>query len=292
MSKRNIGFGLFILSIGVIWILVNVGIISLMLILDSLLVLWPLLLVVAGVNMIFRQNHIVRIVTWLVFLAVIITYGYVADPSDRNDLTREQFIYEKLSETEKVDLKLSLGGVQFDIEGGSGNLIDADMKGYGVTESIRYGSSDETAYINIRNTKKTFILGRSLTGETCNLKLNNDVVWDMYLKVGAVKGSLDLSDIRVDKLDIDTGAGKLDLIFGNLHDMTDVKIDAGASSIDVSLPEDVGARIKMNGAINSTNFGSLGWKKNNGYYTSPNYSQADSKIDFDVNMGVGSFKIE
>lgn len=76
MKSRNIGMGIFFIIVGAVWLLVNLGYIRGWWILNSLSVLWPLLLVVIGINIIFRGNAVINIIVWLLFAAAVIGYSF------------------------------------------------------------------------------------------------------------------------------------------------------------------------------------------------------------------------
>lgn len=75
MKNGNIEFGFFILSIGVLFLLINMGIINWS-IMNVLFEIWPAIFIVIGINIIFKNNTIVRIITWLLFVGAVVTYGY------------------------------------------------------------------------------------------------------------------------------------------------------------------------------------------------------------------------
>lgn len=259
---------------------------------EALYKLWPLLLVAVGINIIFRNNAIIRVVVWLVLLAVIVSYSFFVNIryDGAKVLTTGHSTYEKLAETKNGELKVALGGIKIDVDSKTNNLMDADISGSDITKEINYNSSKDTAYINF-DRKKYFFPNPDRISEECLLHLNNDVIWDLDFKVGAVKGTLDMTDLKVKDMNVDVGAGKFDMLFGDKFKSTNVTINAGASSIDLTIPKSTGVRVKMNEAISKNNLNELGWEKRDGYYISPEYSTAENKIDFEVHMGVGKFEI-
>jgi uncharacterized membrane protein YhaH (DUF805 family) len=113
MKNRNAGLGVFLISIGIIWVLVNLGIINFS-IFDSLLVLWPLVLIVIGVAVIFRESTLIKVVAWLLFLAVIVFYGStVGNKATLKNKSEEnkRITIEKHEQTRFGELKLVLGGI-------------------------------------------------------------------------------------------------------------------------------------------------------------------------------------
>lgn len=75
VRTRNIGAGIFLILVGILWALNNAGIADFHLF-ESIFYLWPLMLVVIGINIIFKDNSLIRTLTWLIFIVVIISYGY------------------------------------------------------------------------------------------------------------------------------------------------------------------------------------------------------------------------
>lgn len=105
MKNKNLEFGFFILSIGIVSLLVNTGIIKWSIV-NAFLELWPAILIVIGINIIFHNNSIIRIITWLLFLGAIVLYGYFYDSvweSPVRDLSGISNIsIEKYTEMKKV----------------------------------------------------------------------------------------------------------------------------------------------------------------------------------------------
>ena len=65
-SERTIG-GLILVFIGIFWLLTNFGIITWSLF-GVMFRLWPLILIVIGINVIFRDRVWVSYITWGLFL--------------------------------------------------------------------------------------------------------------------------------------------------------------------------------------------------------------------------------
>lgn len=291
MKNKNIGLGVFLLSIGAMWLLINMGVISWQTF-NALFVLWPLILVLIGVNVIFKGNEIVKAIAWIGFLAVIITYGYFTGDvvSDIKQVGSPRVVIEKLPETKRGELEIAMGGVGLNIDAGDVNLIDVTSSQPDIKHSIKYARENESASIQFERSN-FFKVRRNWTKNECTFTLNEDVLWDIDVNVGAVNGTLDMSKLKVRELDLDMGAGSLKLLFGTNNELTNVKIDAGASRVQTVVPREAGVRVIIDGALNKTNLNGLGWERKGNYYESPNYSDAVSKIHFDIDMGVGEFTI-
>jgi len=291
MKNRNIEFGVFILTVGIILLLANIGIINWS-IMGALFDLWPAIFIVIGVNIIFRNNSIVRIITWLIFMAAIVSYGYFFNGSSimHGGQAAKNITIEKASETEQGELKLKLGGIKLNVDSTDTSLLDSAISNPDIKHKVEYSSGKKMASVQFER-ENLFIMGGSRSLNDCRFSLNDSILWDIDVDAGAVSGTIDLTNLLVKDLDVDMGAGSIKLVLGNKNKNTNVKIDAGASSFDVVLPKDAGVRIKLDGALNNTNLKNLGWNKQGNYYTSPNYNAAERKIDMDVGMGAGRFTV-
>lgn len=292
---KGLGFGLLLLTAGIVWLLSIAGIVT-MSTFYALFTLWPLILVAIGVGFIFKNSRLIRTVSWLVLLVIVICYGYFTAPSkgyviiNGAQAANAKVTLEKLPETEKGELSLSLGATQLFIDSATSNLLDASISEELVEHSESLKDNNRTASIvfkmkgyNIANLKHTNKLRN-------DFHLNNNVIWKLVLDTGAIEGNLDMTGLKVEKLDIDTVASKLKLDMGSYN--TELKIDAGATKIDITLPKDTGMRIKLDGGLNSTNLDSPGWVKKGGWRYSPGYDSKSFKIEADVDMGVGKLTVE
>lgn len=77
MNMRRIEIGIYLLSIGLVWLMFELGVLNFSIV-RALENFWPAILVVIGVNMIFIDNPYIRVATWLLFLAGLILTGFYA----------------------------------------------------------------------------------------------------------------------------------------------------------------------------------------------------------------------
>lgn len=125
-----------------------------------------------------------------------------------------------------------------------------------------------------------------------DVALNRDVTWTLDIDSGASAATLDLSDLKVAELDIDTGASSTEVTLPAKAGSTRVDIDTGASSLVVRIPPGVEARIRVKSGISSIHvdrgrFPSLG----DGLYQSADYDAAANRADITIDAGVGSIEV-
>lgn len=289
MKNSKIGFGVFLLTGGLIWILANFGVINWS-ILNSIIDLWPLIFVVIGVNIIFRKNGYVRAGTWMLFLAVLIAYPYFFESgySGGTPANREQI--EITEAYDNAELKISLVGTKLELAAQDRNLLNASVSDPDVMfQPPVFDHSASRAMFNFRRDKKHFTTRMFENKNYRNeFKLGKSAVWDTTINVVAVNGMLDMSELKVRDVDIDLVAGNLDIAFGDNYESMKARIDAVAAELDVAVPESAGVKVKVNGVFSSNHIRDLGWEKDGSYYVSPGYDKAENKINLDISIVAGT----
>ena len=292
MKNKNIEFGVFIVSIGVLMLLGNIGVISWS-IFDALIELWPALFIVIGVDIIFRNNSIVKAIMWILFIVALVMYGsyYKGEnqwESNKED-SRNVVAVEKKESVDSGVLKLDLGAIDVRLNSTEQNLVDGDLSSKYIKYNVNYGSSGKEAFVEFTNNHQASFKNK---GYEARIRINKDIPWDIDANLGASKGTLDMSNLKVNNLDISAGASSLNIILGDKSNIIKGKVDAGASSIKITIPKNLGVKLRVDGALNSTNISSLNLNRQGDYYVSSNYENAKSRVDMDIQMGVGSLTID
>jgi hypothetical protein len=126
-----------------------------------------------------------------------------------------------------------------------------------------------------------------------DVRLNGDV--PLYLKIesGASASTLDLTDLKVVELDINTGASSTEVNLPANAGNTRVDIDSGAASLNLRIPAGVAARIKVKSGIASVNVDSNRFPRvDSGLYQSADFATAANRADITIDTGVGSVEIK
>lgn len=300
MNKKGVGFGIFLLGVGIVWLLLNLNVINFN-ILGAFFTLWPLIFVVIGINIIFKEKSIVKGLTWLAFLIILIIYGSfggkTATPFNgewslgTNDSKTSSHADELMrTGLKNGTLKIDAGAVQLNISDEIDKLLVLDADENNIKYNIDYNIAGDSVDIDLNN-KNARVFGANKTNRM-GVKLNNQVVWDIRMNTGASNGDIDLSKLKIKNLKISSGAVNYKVKLGANVPVTDISLESGASNFEFDIPSnDVGVRVKLDGALNNTNFSELGWTKNGSTYESLNYKDAKSKINMDANIGVAKIII-
>jgi hypothetical protein len=123
------------------------------------------------------------------------------------------------------------------------------------------------------------------------VNLNPEPVWNMNLDLGAAAIDFDFSKFKVEKIDMHMGAASLKAKLGSLSDELKFNLDAGASSIEIWVPETSGCEIRTDVALSSKNFEGFS-KIRSDFYRTENFESAKQKIYLEIDSGVSSLKVK
>ena len=122
--------------------------------------------------------------------------------------------------------------------------------------------------------------------------LNPNVPLALNLEVGASRNLLNLRDLQVKELHLQTGASATEIDMPARAGETRAVLRSGAASVVVRIPEGVSAQIRARGGLSSTNVNTLRFPQvGDGDYRSPDYDMAANRVDLDVETGLGEIRI-
>ena len=119
------------------------------------------------------------------------------------------------------------------------------------------------------------------------LKLNNKIIYDLSIKTGAIDTDCNLSDFKVEKLYIESGASNINLVVPKYN--SKIIIDTGVSNIDIAIPKNVGAMVSIDSGIAIKDLDDF--IKRDSMYTSNNYDSSEFKVDIEIDCGVSNINI-
>jgi hypothetical protein len=121
--------------------------------------------------------------------------------------------------------------------------------------------------------------------------LSGEVPLDLRIETGAARARLDLSDLTVRNLELQTGASETRIRLPRAAGATSVRAETGAASLVIEVPAGVGARISSRMALGSTDVDEGRFPRDATGYASPDYATAANRADIHVQGGVGSVRV-
>ena len=120
------------------------------------------------------------------------------------------------------------------------------------------------------------------------LKLNNQIIYDLSVETGAINVDCNLSDFKVEKLYIESGASNINLVLPQYN--SKIIIDTGVSNINIAIPKNVGATVNIDSGIAVKDLDDF--IKRSGTYISHNYNESEFIAEIEINCGVSDIDID
>jgi hypothetical protein len=108
--------------------------------------------------------------------------------------------------------------------------------------------------------------------------------------VGASQTRLELADLQVADLLLQTGASQTELTLPKRGRCT-AHIRAGAAQVRIRIPEGVAARIRMRKAIGGSGVDTSRFPLVGEAYESPDFDQAEDRVDLDIEGGAANVTV-
>lgn len=294
-NNSNFILGMVLIVIGGLWIAGTLGLIQLS-VLFILFKFWPVLLILAGINIISKGNKGIVLLSLLLVLAgafylaqndaqIASHFNWHHRGNDVCDNVEQiKDVYE-LQTIESATLELDLGVGDISIVDAKDDQFAYNVPGHNLLRS--YTHENNEARILFR-TEGDFNFKRLSGNNRYNydFELPKDVLWTLDLDVGAADGYFDFSDLMLERVKINTGASDCKVIFGDRNDYTYVDIDSGVSDLTLEVKKGLGLRIESDGAISDHNYKESGLVKFNGYYATKDYENANKQIEIKVDSAV------
>lgn len=265
---------------------------------------WPLVLVLVGLSIIIKNKTGKLFISGLAGLVLALSIfasvssglnffkGGINFSFDDGPISSETARYtESYDDSIKsASFKFNAGAGNFRLLTSSDELLDISTESHGVDYTLIRNDYDDKSDLTFKMESKKFRFGKKGSFNKVEIALNPEPVWDINIDVGAASMKVDLSPFKVKEIDINMGAAALNLKIGEPVDETRLDIDAGASDIDIFIPENVGCEIISDVALSSTNYEGF-TKQESSRYRTPNFDDSVKKIFIKIKSGVSSIAV-
>jgi hypothetical protein len=121
--------------------------------------------------------------------------------------------------------------------------------------------------------------------------INNTVALSLSLNTGAADAELDLRDLHVNEVRLQTGASSTVMMLPANAGQTNVSVEAGAASVRLVIPDGVAARIRNRSGLSSLSVDRNRFQRKGDVYQSEDYDAATNRVDVNIQTGVGSVEV-
>jgi hypothetical protein len=131
--------------------------------------------------------------------------------------------------------------------------------------------------------------GQTLTWQ---VELDPELPMRLRLDGGAARNVLELGELRVTSLHVETGASDTLITLPRRVERCEVHVEAGAAQVTIRLPAGVAARIRSDMALGSTNVDERRFPRASEGWASPDVATAAHLAEIRIEGGIGSVRIE
>ncbi len=253
-------------------------------------ILFPLILVALGFLLLFNNLGYIQfdvwrfVTTWWPLLLIVFGLDVLL-ASLRNRNVKPRTLALDLGAALQADVSINFGAGDLTVgKAASGKIVDGTFEG-----EVRYDARpDGRVWLKLEPLNWW---GWSPRGYRWNVGLTDAVPVKLMLDGGAANANLDLTDLKVTDLRVKTGASSTVIRLPRAAGMTTVRVNAGAASVKLIVPDGVAARIRSSMALGSNDINRQRFPLSGSDYVSPDYAAALNKIDIQFDGGVGSLAV-
>lgn len=293
MTVNRIFWGTIVICLGLLWLFSNLGLLPSTIWYQAWR-LWPILIILWGFSILFSKSSVKSSwfsITTLLIIGIVFSAFVIIFQNEKVEGQTANIKERVFEDVESAHLIFALGAVNFSLSGGSEYLLEGQSKTFSGVEV----TNTKDAGIQTISLKQApvhnFIFGPNLTN-IINLKTNSDLPLSIDIDSGASKIDLDLREVRIESLDIDSGATSSAIVLGDNINEVEVNISSGASDFNVKIPTSFAIKVKNKSGLSGNNFNTFGLKQNGDTWISQDYGQNDKVVIINFESGVSNLNIE
>ena len=262
-------------------------------------IFWAVVLVGAGFLLLANNLGLLNINIWRLFWpSVLVLMGIwflVGTVSGTSDFVMEEGSVElDGAESASVTIKYGAGRLEMDASAEEGKLVSGSFAN-GLDASVkRTGSALDVILQPDRQAfPEVLFPGNWVGGKGLHwdFGLSKGIPLDLVFETGASDTRLDLSELLVKNLVLKTGASSTEVRLPQSAGTTYVKVEAGAASLVITVPEGVAARVDSESGLASISVDQNRFPKVNGLYQSADFEAAENRVDIRLESGMASIEI-
>ncbi len=271
----SIAFPLVLISLGLAFLLANMGYLR-GISWAELFRLWPVLLVLAGVDLLLRPRSF-AIAAIAEVAIVIAAFAYLLSATTLAPAALEYTVNVPRAATTDMSLTVNYGAGTLSLAGGGTDLVSVRSSQQDVRRTV--DQTGQVASVTLSSGEDyVFWNGRD---RSWAITLPNDVRTGMTLNLGAGNFDVDFSDIQVRRATVNAGASDLTLTLPKPSGNVPMTVSSGASSVTIVVPSGVAYAVTSTGVLHSIS----------GQLQSPDYAAAVDRVTLNISIAAGSVTI-
>jgi len=257
---------------------------------------WGILLLLIGLLLLLNNLDLITVDVWsavwavvLIALGIGILWGIVLGPGSLEG--EELTIPLGGAASGRVQVKHGAGRLRVSAGAPPDTLLVGSCSG-GISHRTRSKGNE----LDVELSPRDFPYGMApwnwgRGGLRWSFRLNDQIPVVLAVETGASDVRLDLTELRISDLQLQTGASSVSVDLPARAGRTRVRVEAGAASVSLRVPPDVAARVRLESALASVEVDRNRFPRTGDVYLSSDYDTAQNKVDIKVEAGVGSLRV-
>lgn len=294
-GRRGLVGPVILIGMGIVFLLNNLGVLSWS-IWETLLRLWPVLLVAAGLDLILGRRSI-----WGSLLALALTGAVLGAAlwlsgagTGAAGAPRGEQIAQPLGEVERARLRIDPGVGRLHIAAASDspNLVEGTVDlARGEALAQDFTVQGESARFTLGTESTSF--GPFTTGwagqRLWELQLSPRIPLRLEANLGLGEMDLDLSGLTLESLDVELGLGQI-VVRVPEEGRFEARIEGAIGQTVVVIPEGMAARVQLDTGISGRQIPD-DYRCADDVCTSADYETADHRVELEIGQAIGNLVI-
>jgi hypothetical protein len=209
--------------------------------------------------------------------------------------TNEKNIVVEKDKAKQLEVEVNMGAGELTVESGSKEWVtgEASYNNKDLEPEVSYKLTGDTGEVSIDQSKSNDInVSKGGLKNEWELQLTNEVPIDLVVDSGASAGTLKLSGLNLNDLEINAGVGDMTVdLSGDWKKSFDVNMDMGVGVTTLILPKDVGVKVISEKGLGVRTVEGL-TSEGEGVYVNDKFDKSDIVITINAELGVGEFEIK
>ncbi|MDP9321423.1 MAG: cell wall-active antibiotics response protein [Chloroflexota bacterium] len=298
--RRGMFWPLLLIGVGLVALLANYGFVQPVSFV-SILALWPVLLVLLGIDIAFSRRwplptlaaEVVIIGAALLLAATqpsALSLGTFSFGGSNDCSNPAAAVSAPRGALQNLRLTVNGGAARYELTGGATGAVEATSNGTDLClrdQTSPRGSAAATAG-DIRLSQSGSHFGGNMD---VTVRVANDLPLSLQMNAGAGDFVVDLHDVKVTDARMSVGASNTTVVLPHPTGDVPVRLDGGASNITIEIPADVEARVVVTGGLISTSSTNPRASKSGGIIETPGYSTAKDRVTVNITGGASQINI-
>jgi len=295
-SRPSLVWPVILITAGILFLLSNLDVLKINF--WELWRLWPVMLILAGLDVMFgRRSALGNVIVLIITLAVIggVVFVLVAAPEvigSGEQGAGEMTLAEDLDELQQANFYVDFAAGQLRISQLSDSndlivgILDLATNRQPEWEFDREGRQ-ATMRLGYHNGRFQSWNGR---GDEWDLALSPEVELSLNINVGAGDAEVDLTRLDISDLLVETGAGRSTIVLPSEGDFA-ARVTGGIGQVVIEIPEDMAARVEVDRGLGGVDVSNRYDRHDNDVYETDDWDDNENRVKLQVEVGVGQIII-